>query len=132
VHVPARTPRAIIAKLKKSTDRGAVDTLLSLGLVDESQGRLPEAIDHLGRAHEIYSRDPAMANRDSAPDYARVLRKAGRIAEAEKIEAAGLRVRTDDDSSPTTAFSTSPAAYSPARRSTGTRRASPSPKSAKE
>jgi len=62
------------------------ETLVSLGLVDESEGHLAKAIDHLGRAHKIYSRFPGTVD-DPAPDYARVLRKAGRIAEAEKIEA---------------------------------------------
>jgi len=72
---------------RNATNSTVVDTLVSFGLLDESQGRLAEAIDHLGRAHEIYTRDPGVANRDSAPDYARVLRKAGRLAEAEKIVA---------------------------------------------
>jgi len=78
---------AIWDKPKKFTGFGAVDTLVSLGLLDESQGRLAEAIDHLGRAHEICSHVPGLALRDPSPEYARVLRKVGRIAEAEKIEA---------------------------------------------
>ena len=61
------------------------ETLESLGLVDESEDHSAAAIDHLGRAHEIYSRFSDIPN-DSAPNYARVLRRAGRIAEAEKIE----------------------------------------------
>jgi non-specific serine/threonine protein kinase/serine/threonine-protein kinase len=59
----------------------------SLGLLDEAEGRVDEAVLHLGLAHESYSRFPGLANRDPSPDYARVLRKAGRIAEAEQIEA---------------------------------------------
>ena len=61
-------------------------SLVSLGLIDETQGRLGAAVDHLGRAHEIFL--PLRASPlATAADYARVLRKAGRIAEAEKIEA---------------------------------------------
>ena len=47
-----------------ATNSGDVDTLVSLGLVDESQGRLTEAAAHLGHAHEIYVRLPGIANRD--------------------------------------------------------------------
>jgi len=71
---------------KTKTEWGYVDSLTSLGLVDESQGRLAAAVDHLGRAHEIDARDSGTYARHPAADYARVLRKTGRIAEAVKIE----------------------------------------------
>mgnify|MGYP002814492978 FL=1 len=63
------------------------ETLKSLGLVAEAQGRLHEAIDDLGKARENYLRETGLSTDDPSPDYARVLRKAGRIAEAEKVEA---------------------------------------------
>jgi tetratricopeptide (TPR) repeat protein len=72
---------------KAKVDWGYVDSLTSLGLVDESEGHIAAAVDHLGRAHEICARDPSSYARDTSLDYIRVLRKAGRIAEAEKIEA---------------------------------------------
>jgi tetratricopeptide (TPR) repeat protein len=63
-----------------------LETLLSLGLVDEAEGRLPDAIARLGRAHEIFRREPGFTMVPPSGDYARVLRKAGRIAEAERVE----------------------------------------------
>jgi tetratricopeptide (TPR) repeat protein len=82
---------AIFDKPVKNTDPGGAEILVSLGLVDESEGRLAEAIEHLGRAHEIYAHHPGTALRDVPTDYARVLRKAGRVAEAEKIEKAATQ-----------------------------------------
>jgi eukaryotic-like serine/threonine-protein kinase len=66
-----------------------VEILTSLGLVDETEGRIDDALNHLRRAQEArsYVGGIPSPNRDPAPDYARLLRKAGRIAEAEKIEA---------------------------------------------
>ena len=78
---------AILDKNQLSSRFEATDTLVSLGLVAEAEGRLGEAVEHLSRACEIHSRSPGITLNDPAPDYARVLRKAGRIAEAEKIEA---------------------------------------------
>jgi len=84
---------AIFDKPKKNTDPRGAEILVSLGLVEESQGRLAEAIDHLGRANNNYAHFPGEALRDVPTDYARVLRKAGRIAEAEKIESSAQNNR---------------------------------------
>jgi tetratricopeptide (TPR) repeat protein len=61
------------------------DTLFSLALVDEGQGRLGEAVDRMGRSRKIWAKAPGVL--DPCPEYARLLRKAGRITEAEKVEA---------------------------------------------
>jgi len=63
-----------------------VEILTSLGLVDETQGRIEEALEHLGQAQSARSQFPGLTSRDPSKNYARVLRKAGRIAEAEKME----------------------------------------------
>jgi tetratricopeptide (TPR) repeat protein len=63
------------------------EILRSLGLVDEAQGRVVEALQHLGESRDVFLLFPGPGNLDPSQDYARVLRKAGRVAEAEKIEA---------------------------------------------
>jgi len=68
-------------------DPVCIDVLTSLGLVDEAQGRLDEAIAHLGRAHRLFTKESGVSQVNPSADYARLLRKAGRVAEAEKIEA---------------------------------------------
>ena len=71
-----------------------VESLTSLGLIDESEGNLGKAADRLRRACEIYATLPVPLIPDPSAQYARVLRKAGRIAEAEKIEASLKAVGT--------------------------------------
>jgi tetratricopeptide (TPR) repeat protein len=74
-------------KYKSYGDWNYVETLKSLGLVAEAQGRSDEALAYLGRARDVYLHISAPASRDPSKAYARLLRKVGRIAEAEKIEA---------------------------------------------
>jgi tetratricopeptide (TPR) repeat protein len=76
----------IFDRSKRLDDSRLVDALTSLGLVDEAQGRFDDSARHLSRARELYAQAPGLASRNPSTDYARVLRKAGRIAEAEKIE----------------------------------------------
>jgi len=82
---------AIFDKPRNNKNPAGAEILASLGLVDEAQGRLAEAIDHYGRAYEIYVSNPSYSARDRAPDYVRVLRNAGRIAEAKRIESAAMK-----------------------------------------
>ena len=70
------------------------EPLTSLGLIDEAEGCIADAVEHLGRAHDVRSQFSWLMAQDPLKDYARVLRKAGRIAEAEKIEASLNAVST--------------------------------------
>jgi len=63
-----------------------VDICTSLGLVEEAEGHLDRAITLLGRGREVYLEGKWPATQDPSPHYARVLRSAGRTAEAEAIE----------------------------------------------
>jgi tetratricopeptide (TPR) repeat protein len=65
---------------------GVVDICTSLGLIEEAEGHLDEAIRLLGRSREVYLDGRWPATQDPSAHYARVLRKAGRIAEAERID----------------------------------------------
>ncbi|HEX6851708.1 MAG TPA: tetratricopeptide repeat protein, partial [Candidatus Polarisedimenticolaceae bacterium] len=67
-------------------DAGFIDPLTSLGLVDEAQGRTQDAIQNLGRAAAILAKWPGVSSLDPRPDYARLLRKVGRNADAEEVE----------------------------------------------
>jgi len=71
-------------------DSGYSGPVTALGRLAETEGRVNDALRYLRRAYEIFRREPGISDCDPSPDYARVLRKAGRIAEAEKIEA-GLK-----------------------------------------
>jgi hypothetical protein len=60
--------------------------LTGLGRLAVAEGRLDESIRCFRQAYEIYQREPGISDIDPKPEYARVLRKAGRITEAERIE----------------------------------------------
>jgi len=59
--------------------------LANLGRVDEGQKRWKEAVDHLGRARDLFLR--GIGFDDPSADYVRVLRATGRAREAAQVEA---------------------------------------------
>jgi hypothetical protein len=61
--------------------------LTGLGRLAETEGRLDESIGWFRQAYEIYRREPGVSDIDPTPEYVNVLRKAGRTAEAERVEA---------------------------------------------
>lgn len=69
-------------------DSGYSGAVTALGRLAETQGRVDDALRYLRRAYEIFRHEPGISDSDPSPDYARVLRKAGRVAEAEKVEVA--------------------------------------------
>jgi non-specific serine/threonine protein kinase/serine/threonine-protein kinase len=86
--------RSLFKRAMETFDRGKFGPLDSvrsgiltgLGRLAEAEGRLDESIRCFRQAYEIYQREPGISDIDPKPEYARVLRKAGRITEAERIE----------------------------------------------
>jgi tetratricopeptide (TPR) repeat protein len=65
-----------------------------LGLIAESRGQLDLALEDLRRARAALSKGTGTVVLDPDPEYVRVLRKVGRTAEAERVEAS-MKARTN-------------------------------------
>jgi tetratricopeptide (TPR) repeat protein len=87
--------RSYFTRSMETYDRAKLDRLDSLrsgcltglGRLAETEGRLDESIGWFRQAYEIYRREPGVSDIDPTPEYVNVLRKAGRTAEAERVEA---------------------------------------------